>query len=69
MICKSKILLPALLAVLLFLCPADAHPAQLIPQPAKVEFTSEAFVFNRATRWVLADTVLHRIAQPFMDQL
>lgn len=62
-------MLPALLAVLLFLCPADAHPAQLIPQPAKVEFTSEAFVFNRATRWVLADTVLHRIAQPFMDQL
>lgn len=62
-------MLSALLAVLLFLYPNDAHPAQLIPQPAQVEFTSEAFVFNRSTRWMLADTVLQRIAQPFMDQL
>lgn len=69
MIYKSRCLLFSSLAALLFLCPVVALQAQLIPQPAKVDFTSEEFVFTSATRWVLADTIVHRVAQPFMDQL
>ena len=55
MIYKSRCLLFSSLAALLFLCPVVALQAQLIPQPAQVDFTSEEFVFTSATRWVLAD--------------
>lgn len=62
-------MLYSLLAALLMLFGADTVRAQLIPQPAQLRYTSEAFEFNRSTHWNIADSTVLRVAQPFIDQL